>query len=345
MPGSGLTLERYNAAPERPARLSEVTLHDETFVADWERYRRIAETEGVKRSLAYPFPALFFPLGEDVQESEAYQRMRAEGIADPERPFPPDSLLATHFDTLSWELYQTSAGKIPVIYCRARTDFEAMLRAITAKNSLEPIPVTQGAQYISGYRNRERIRHRKRKFLEENDELFWPAEWKAMSENKDLYCDKLIILSNNPYSNIPARKMGLEDAEWLEKALILRREHECMHYIVRRRLLNVTNNVLDEIVADAAGMMEALNDFRASWLLLFLGFDGTGELQADGRLHIYRSALSDEDFRALWGMTRRAAVKLEKLIRAKGCLSMDQRDRTEFLLDVLCSGLEALCGE
>jgi len=290
-----------------------------------------------------PFPALYFPLGEEVHLRDDYKKMLAEGIADPPKEIPEDSLLATHFDTLTWELHATSAGKIPVINCRERRDFEALLQAITARNRPEPIPVAKGAQYIAGYINRERVNHYKKQFLKTNMPFLWPAELEKFSKNTDLYLDKFIILSNSPYSNVPASRMGMAEFEWLEKSLIIRREHECMHYIARRRLLNVENNVLDEIAADAAGIMEALNDFKASWLLLFLGFDEEMKLKKEGRLNLYRYALSDDDFNALQEMTRLAACSLEKLIKKEDCLSFDSRKRTEFLLDLLCAGLESLC--
>lgn len=343
MAESRISLAQYNTPPRKSPDFYRATIENEVFISDWERYLRVAEKEGVKKSLAIPFPALYFPIGEDIHSSPGYRKMLAEGIDDPNNAIPENSLLATHFDTLTWELYQTVAGKIPVLYCRDRKDFEALLQAITAQNRPEPIPIAKGAQYFAGYINRERVNRYKKVFLENNPEFFWPAEFETFSKNKDLYCDKFIILSNSPYSNVSAELMGLEEAEWLEKSLILRREHECMHYIARRKLIDVKNNALDEIVADTAGMMTALHDFKSSWLLLFLGFDIDSKLRKEGRLNLYRATLSDEDFSRLTDMTRQAAVALEKLIQKMNCLSFDAHQRTDFLLDILVSGIEALC--
>ena len=109
---------------------------------------------------------------------------------------------------------------------------------------------------------------------------------------------------DGPYSAVPAADLGLDEAAWKEMSLVIRREHECTHYFTRRLFGSMRNNLLDELIADYAGITAALGHFRADWCLRFL----------TARLEIYRGKppLSDGAFRVLPALLEAAAENLER---------------------------------
>jgi hypothetical protein len=87
-------------------------------------------------------------------------------------------------------------------------------------------------------------------------------------------------------------------------SLVIRREHECAHYFTRRLFGSMRNNLLDELIADYAGITAAAGRFRADWCLRFLG----------ARLEIYRGnpPLSAGAFQILPALLKAAAENLER---------------------------------
>ena len=124
-------------------------------------------------------------------------------------------------DTLRIEMYDSVAGRIPIIYVRDTADFEQLVTNIAHKGVRPDNISATGASFISGKTTR------------------------------------FIILSAKPYSNVPASELGLSDeAEWAENSLLLRRGHECTHYFTKQTY-GITNNILhDEIMADFIGIYE-----------------------------------------------------------------------------------------
>jgi hypothetical protein len=141
----------------------------------------------------------------------------------------------------------------------------------------------------------------------------WSEAGKSLRDHKELYQDRFLILSAGWYSGVPPEAIDLSDAEWLERSLVIRREHECAHYWTRRVLHSMRNSIIDEIIADYCGVLKAVGTFRADWLLLFLGLERFPELRSDGRLRNYRGSppLSDDAFRLLQRLVVRAATNLE----------------------------------
>ncbi len=73
------------------------------------------------------------------------------------------------------------------------------------------------------------------------------------------------------------------------------------------------NSLLDELIADWAGITAAAGRFRADWFLRFMGLEEEGRYRAGGRLENYRGKppLSDGAFKVLQSLVRNAARKLE----------------------------------
>ena len=132
------------------------------------------------------------------------------------------------------ELYESIAGKIPVITAQTDEDFEALVLNIIHKGKPYPHIKKQGASFALGEHNR------------------------------------FIILSHKPYSNLPAEEIGLSSTEWRQKSLIIRKSHECAHYYTVRFFGSSRNNLHDELIADFCGLWDAFSKYQADYFIKFL---------------------------------------------------------------------------
>jgi hypothetical protein len=73
------------------------------------------------------------------------------------------------------------------------------------------------------------------------------------------------------------------------------------------------NHLLDELMADYAGLVVAAGRFRADWFLRFLGLEDFPRYRPGGRLDLYRGdpPLSDGAFRRLQRTVYEAAHRVE----------------------------------
>src|SRR4029078_7857581 len=98
----------------------------------------------------------------------------------------------------------------------------------------------------------------------------WRPSFENLMPQKYLYQDRFIILSRGPYSAIPASDVGMEEREWLDRSLAIRREHEITHYLTYRAVHSIRNNVFDELIADFVGLVRAFGSYRSDLALRFL---------------------------------------------------------------------------
>lgn len=275
-------------------------LPDEPFVAFWEEVEREARERGAYAVLRERLPQLGFPVRAGISETEGYRAATRRGVPVDSIP-EATGLELERPEAVEVVLHTSPAGRIPLIIARGRAEFAALLRALTRKNEPEPVPDSQGALMVSGYNNWTRIR------------ALGP-EFQSLRERKELYQDRFILLSDGPYSAVPAADLGLGEAEWRETSLVLRRDHECAHYLTRRLFGSMRNNLLDELIADYAGMVGATGRFRADWFLRFVGLEDHPRYREGGRLDLYRGKppLSDGAFRVLQSLVKAAAGNLER---------------------------------
>jgi hypothetical protein len=108
--------------------------------------------------------------------------------------------------------------------------------------------------------------------------------------------------------------MGLDEQEWLQLSLIIRLEHECIHYLTSRLFNLMRNNLLDELIADYGGIVAACGYYRADWFLRFLGLESFPDYRAGGRLENYQCQppLSDKSFNILQALVETAAENLQR---------------------------------
>ena len=148
-------------------------------------------------------------------------------------------------EVVQLEVYDSFAGKIPIISTCNDSDFESLVQNIILKGKSYPHMKLQGAQF-------------------------------AHSKNN---C--FIILSHKPYSNTPAEVMGLDDATWREKSFIIRKHHEYAHFYTKKYFGSSRNNLHDELIADFCGIWAAFSHFRAEYFIKFLS-QGRMKIYVDG---------------------------------------------------------------
>lgn len=122
--------EHTHAKPWR-----EIPLTDEPFVGAWEEYIRDMHGKNPLAVLKNKLVQLNFPVKEGISKSTAYQMATRRG---------PDAVLMPGATGVELEepgnievyLYQTIAGRIPVIQVSNRNDFETLVRVFFARMSL-----------------------------------------------------------------------------------------------------------------------------------------------------------------------------------------------------------------
>ena len=290
-------------------------LPDEPFVAFWEAVEREAGTRGAFAVLRERLPQLRFPIRAGISETEPYRAATRRGV--PVETLPEATgLEIARPEAIEVVIHPSPAGRIPLLIARSRPEFIALIRALTKKNEPEPIPDAQGALMVSGYNNWSRVGELRRRWEAldpaERETTTWGEE--LQRSPRELYQDRFILLSDGPYSAVPAADLGLDEAEWREMSLVIRREHECAHYLTRRLFGSMRNNLLDELIADYAGLVAATGGFRAEWFLRFIGLEEFPRYRPGGRLDLYRGKppLSDGAFRVLQSLVKSAAENLER---------------------------------
>lgn len=140
---------------------------------------------------------------------------------------------------ISIELYDSFAGRIPVVVFGQDSDFEAFV-VNCAYRGKRPDNISQmGASFIYGKTQR------------------------------------FLTLSRKFYSNTAPEYLGLSVEEWREKSMLIRREHELTHYYTKRLYGSASNNLHDELIADFMGLYSAFGHYDAKLFRHFMGLDGT----------------------------------------------------------------------
>jgi hypothetical protein len=325
----------------------QLPLPDEPCVAAWARYAAEARTRGVLPVLREHLVQLRFPVAAGTSGTEAYGAATRKG----ELPAGTGALELEDADGLRLFIHPTPAGAVPVLAVPRRADFEALVRALVRRNEPVPLPASMGACMVSGYNNWGRVAELRRRWKAGEVDVEGAAEWSAafavLRARKELYQDRFILLSEGPYSGVPAERMGLDEDAWRAASRAIRLEHECAHYFTRRVLGSMRNNLLDELMADYAGIVAAAGRYRADWFLRFCGLQDGGACRADGRLWNYRGdpPLSTAAFAVLQRLVPAAAARVEAMDAALDPAFRTPAGRARVLLALAGSTLEEIAGE
>ncbi len=318
--------EWIGLAPELP---------DEAFVETWSDYLREAEAHGVWPTLRRKLIQLGFDIRAGRSVEPAYLDATRFGLF----PTGGESLELSRPETLVLSLHRTAAGRVPVLFAPHRADFVKLIQALACRNEPFPVPEAQRACFVAGYTNWDRLHAPRVARGQETAAPFQPP--------KSSYQDTIILLGSGPYSAVPAAALGLADEEWERLSLVIRREHECAHYVVRRFLGRLSRRADDEVLADFVGLSAACGHYPAEWALRFLGLENFPRYRFGGRLEHYRNCtplppLSDAAFTVLTALIHRAVRQLETFL-ANGCADLrDPQERTRWLLTLSALTFEEL---
>jgi hypothetical protein len=320
-------------------------LQDESFVAPWEQYAKEMVNAGTVQVLARYLVQLQFPIRSKISCETEYISATRCG-ADPSRMKSATGSFLRRPEDCSIELHSTPTGRIPVVTIPDRQDFVSITRALTCKNEPIAIPASQGACFVSGYKNWPRFRS----LVSKNREGRICAEADVLAitrKQKHLYQDKFVLLTSGPYSGVSANELGLEDEEWDLFSWRIRLEHECTHYIIQRLLGVTKGGVLAEIIADYCGITAVRGSFSSEWFLRFMGLECYPEFRDSGRLANYRGTppVSSESFRVLQTLVVQAARNLQSVDSTYQHAIQTSRAQLAFIAGISALTLEEVASD
>jgi hypothetical protein len=218
----------------------------------------------------------------------SYSEIFGAGAAINQKICPKRPITFNSPDTLDIRIYDSFAGKIPVISAENTADFEELVTNIVHKG-IRPYGIEKtGASFVSGKTTR------------------------------------FIIISAKPYSNVPAAELGLNDEDnWRDKSVLLRLAHECTHYFTKQTF-GISNNILhDELMADFIGIYETFGFYKAEWFLRFMGIiEGSGS-----RFLVYTNGLPEKVRKAVSELAVQSAENLEKWSNTDSFKAMSTAER------------------
>lgn len=273
-------------------------LPDDAQVDAWLGYEREAAERGVVNALKRHLVQLRFPVRAGMSKEDVYLQATRRGVLTEAEAFG-SGLTLRQPDRVQLSVCPTIAGRLPILIVGDRADFEALVQALTCRNEPGPVPAAMGACLVKGLNNWSRIAAYRAAWQHEHagaDEAAWAEEFQRLIPRKELYQDRLIILSSGPYSATAAADVGLPEPVWLERSVAIRQEHELTHFFVHRVFGVMRTHVFDEIVADFVGLARAFGAYRPDLALRFLGLEAFPHYRVGGRLEMYRTEppLSDE---------------------------------------------------
>ena len=305
---------KFDAARHDTLRLP---LDDEPHLAAWDEYKKDAATLGVIPALRRRLVQLQFPIEDGISQTDVYRAATRRGEL-PAEGTGPDFANAAGIELV---LHPTVSGRVPLLIAADRRDFVTLVRVFSERNEPAAVPDSMGACIVTGLNNWDRVAQYRRRFEAEHPEAGedgWLQEFRErLVPRKDLYQDRFIILSRGAYSAVPAADAGLPEAEWLRLSLSIREEHECTHYFTCRVFGSMRNNLLDEIIADFAGLMATQGRYDGALALRFFGLENHPQYREGGRLQSYlgKPPLSAPAVSVLRELVVRAIRNIEAFVR------------------------------
>jgi hypothetical protein len=288
---------------------------EEPQVAIWREYADRAASAGVFPALAAVFPQLRFPIQAGISQEPAYAAATRRGRLEDADAFAP-GLVLERPDALTLTFTDGVSGMLPLLVAGTRADFEALVRAFTERSEPKDVPASMGACFVKGLNNWDRVSRYRLQWEVENgtkgDEDAWREELGRFAAQKARYQDRFVILSRGPYSGVPAADVGLADADWLAKSLVVRAEHELTHDLTWRLFGIVRSHATDEIVADFVGLVRAFGTYPDAIARRLLGVDRLPAFRPGGRLENYRGnpPLGDAGFAEVCRLAADATTQL-----------------------------------
>lgn len=326
---------------------ASLPLADEPLAECWSEWASDAAREGAYAVLRRHLIQLRFPVREGMSADEAYLAATRKGHFHAADPFAPGLELRSP-ETVELQMVASICGRVPVVTAGDRSDFVALVQALTGRNEPEPVPDSMGACLVKGLNNWSRVELYRQAWTErtgQSDAAAWAEEFKRLIPQRELYQDRLVLLSRGPYSATPALALGLTESDWIEQSVAIRREHELTHYFTYRLFGTMRSHVVDELVADFVGLVRGSGRYRATWALQFLGLEKHPAYRPGGRLENYRGELSAAAFEAVQALAVRAAHNIESVSAARAIGPDDLHALAELALALIGLSLEELASD
>lgn len=315
----------------------ELPLPPEPYGAAWEAYHKRSKKVGAWTVLRDKLVQFSFPIRENISKEDDYRAATLRG-ANVKQLSLATGLTLQEPAALQIQIYQSMAGPIPALITSNRSDFVTLIQALAHRNEPASVPPSMGAYMLSGYNNWDRVRAYRARWAENrpdgDSEWAWKFEFKKLIPQKHLYQDRLMILSNGPYSDIPAAQLGLSEEEWAQLSLRIRQAHEGVHYFTKRLFGELHNNIFDEILADYVGIVSAAGAYRADWFLRFMGLEDYPGYRQGGRLENYLTDSSPQasSFQAVQTQLKAAVENLKSFDVEKGAELRDTESQALLIL-------------
>lgn len=281
---------------------------------------RIIKGRNAIESLAKRFPQLYVAPAEGARK--AHRLASGMGIV-------PEGADLGHFITSDEDelrSVETPAGPVEVLFLKNRPDFETFLQIIGHKSRPEPIACTVGAITYRGIADWGEVAAARDAYEAEGGDD-WPAEFSRLAKQPGAFRTELVVISEGPYSNIPASATPFDEDAWLLVSREVRLHHECAHVVCRRTMPDDRTPVWDEVTADVVGLLCATGRYDATLAARFLGVSETG--YHGGRLEEYLDDDQRERIDAIAAEVHGALERIESLA-AEG----EGSDPFGFLLDL-----------
>ena len=280
--------------------------------------------------LAKRFPQLYLKPETGVSQSELYRTIVRKGYR-----YEGSLSHFTGSDGDSLTLEQTPAGQVTVVLLAARADFECFYRIMACRCEPVEVPATMGGCYISGINDWSRIHAHMTAYRESggDDPSGEFARFTAVPSN---YRETILLLSDGPYSAVPAERTPYNNETWLHLSREIRKYHELTHFVCRSLFPQKKNPIWDELLADCMGLLFATGEYIVPLAQSFLGIENG--VYIGGRLENYTGGTPDSE------TVRRVTAVMDRLSH---CCSVERAGGNEgyVLLETLERRAEEICPE
>lgn len=237
--------------------------------------------------LAKRFPQLYLKPETGVSQSELYRSIIRKGYRY-EGSLP--HFIGSTQDSITVE--QTPVGEVTVVFLAERADFECFYRIMACRCEPVEIPATMGASYINGVNDWSKI-HAHMDAYRENGGEDSKGEFARFTATPSNYKEALLLLSNGPYSAVPAERTPYDAETWLRLSREIRKYHELTHFICRRLFPEKKYPIWDELLADCMGLMFATGEYSIPLAQCILGIENGAYV--GGRLENYTDGVPDDE--------------------------------------------------
>lgn len=231
-------------------------------------------------TMVYRYPQLTLRPAKGLSQEKRYQDIVKRGILP---SVLSHSYLTSKEDSLT--SIQTDAGNADVLYLYERTDFETFVQILAYRGEDRPVPPSMGAVTISNLNNWRKINAHKLSWLKSGN-TDWREEFRRFTADPLNYKDTLIIISRGGYSSLSAAEAGFREDLWLDYSRTIRTYHELCHFRLKKLSDVKRDPILEEVMADAAGLYEAFRSYPSDLARKFLGLEAAKYRQG-GRLENY----------------------------------------------------------